>query len=74
MPPHLQPGNDAAPMGLREALEMSLRIPEPEVVAATCANAPTSIAWDEAAACLAKGDFAGHDAAMRIFRKLVGRL
>jgi hypothetical protein len=31
---------------------------------------PTVIAWDEAAACLAAGDFAGFDSAMRIFRKL----
>lgn len=69
MPPAI-PANDAARMGLREALNMSLAIPEPEVVAATCAKHPLSIAFDEAAACLAKGDFAGHDAAMRIFRAL----
>lgn len=63
MPPHMTPANDAARATTRDLLGMSIMDVAPRAGA-------MSVAWDEAAACLARRDSAGFDAAMRIFRKL----
>lgn len=68
------PANDSSRMNTREALTMSLQLPEPEVSRAKFRKAlddcPSSIAWNVASRCLIRGDFAGHDSAMTIFRRL----
>lgn len=66
MPPHnpqAMPANDRKPLSTREAFELSVAAVAPQLPA-------MSIAWDEAAACLARRDAAGFDAAMRIFRAI----
>jgi hypothetical protein len=62
MPPAI-PANDAARMNAREMFGLSLMDQHPRV-------GSMSVAWDIAAQCLANGDAAGFDAAMKIFRAL----
>jgi hypothetical protein len=63
MPPHNSASNDAERMDTRAMFGLSLAAIAPRTSA-------MSIAWDEAAECLARRDTAGFDAAMRIFKRL----
>ena len=65
------PMNETAKLGANASHRAFVLRTEPVPVSALRASiAFASACWDEAAACLAKGDFAGFDAAMRLFRKV----